>query len=588
MHPPALIGEFNRLVAQTRADTSVGETIHPGHGNLAAIEHLLFLFSARDAELGYRLSGDLQSLVHNLCQDDLVSCPPGYKLRLRLSCDPASLQQVSRLLDIYPATAGQDMELPAPSLVGKPVDEAGYRALYQGYAGWVAAAMLSHLNQDAFFSHEQLSGQLARWQLRPPPLPGYQDQPATGQPVAYPEQDVVLLCQSPLETTLIRLNLTTRTWQDELAGKLSLPAGSGLTMHRLADGSDILLTYRAEVDGERERWHTRQWNNGTFQLLFEDPEYRRIEHRLTPAGSYLLFELVGPAGRRQLVDLGKCFRDDCERLEVAGSPAWSPDGKQTLVLVYEEAGPSLYLGDRRAENLVPLLQSHGRDERPFLVHQFFWLDNRTFAYIQSPISSPQAAPREAEVVIASVSFDGRVATIATLTARNLVEAGARRRQGEQLVIFQALANPRRPGEIVLAAGSWNNDGLSGRNDIFSFDSGTQTTKLLYGIDYPGSPLVTFSRDGLFITTVVYDTGRAGRPAAEMLLHLYSQESRETWSSVIPYLYYQVEQQYDWSADGQWLLISEPGLLRLLAPGVRHEEFIYHRFAGCNQVAWVTR
>jgi hypothetical protein len=512
----------------------------------------------------------------------MVSCPPGYKLRLRLSRDPASLQHVNRLLDVYPATAGQDMELPAPSLVGKPVDEAGYRALYRGYAGWVAAAMLSHLNQDAFFTHEYLSEQLARWQLQAPPLPGYQEQPATGQPVVYPEQDVMLLCQSPLETTLIRLNLTTGTWQDQLSGKLSLPADSPLTMYRLADGSDILLTYRAEVEDERERWQTRQWNNGTFQLLFEDPE----QYRLTSAGSYLLFELMGPAGR-QLVDLEKCFPEECERVEIAGQSAWSPDGKQTLVLVYEGAGPSLYLGGRRAENLVPLLRSHGRDDQPFLVLQFFWLDNRTFAYIQSPLSGPQAAPREAEVVIASVGIDGRAATIATLTAENLVEAGARRRPGEQLVIFQALANPRRPGEIVLAAGSWNREGLSGRNDIFSYDSSTQTTKLLYGVDYPGSPQVTVSRDGLFVTTVIYDAGRDGRPAAEMLLHLYNQESRETWSSVIFSWNYQVAQQYDWSADGHWLLISEPGLLRLLAPGRRHEEFTYHRFAGCNQVAWVT-
>jgi hypothetical protein len=554
-------------------------------------EHLLFLFSARDAEVGYRLSGELQTLVHNLCQDTLVSCPAGYKLRLRLSRDPASLRQVNRLLDFYPATAGQDMEMPAPSLVGKPLDETGYQALYQGYAGWAAAAMLSHLNQDAFFTHEHLSEQLARWQLWPPPLPGYQEQPATARPVAYPEQDIMLLCQSPLETTLIRFNLTTMTWQDELAGKLSLPADSGLTMLHLADGSDILLTYRAEVDGERERWHTRQWSNGAFQLLFEEPEqYRLIEHRLTPAGSYLFFNYSGSGpDTPRLVDLEKCLPDDCERLEVAGlSPAWSPDGTQTLALVYEGAGFSLHLGDRRAQNLAPLLQLHGRDGQPFIVLQFFWLDDRTFAYIQRPFTGSQAAPDEMEMVIASLSLDGQAATVATITAEDLVEAGARRRPGERLIIFGALANPRRPGEIVLAAGSWKGDGVSRPYDIISYDSRTQTAKLLYGVGYPGSPQVSFSPDGLFIITAAHNAGGDGRSPGEMLLHLYNQESGEAWSSVIPVFNFWVEQQYDWSAAGEWLLISEPGLLRLLAPKHHHEEFIYHRFQNCHQAAWLNR
>jgi hypothetical protein len=553
-------------------------------------EHLLLLFSARDAALGYRLYADLHPLVHEICRDALVSCPPNYKLRLRLSRDPATLQQVNGLLDMYPATAGQDLELPAPSLVGTPLDEVGYEALYRGYAGWVAAAIASYFNSDGFFSHEDLSEQLARWQLRPPPLPGYQVEREAAGRVAYPDQDVVLLCEGPLETTLIRLDLTSGSWQDELAGKLSLSPGNYATMSSLADGAAFLLTYRATADSAHENWRTLRWRAGMLQPLYEEAEQYSVDLIQRPGASYLLLSVAGPSKfQLRILNLESCLENDCELSDLDVLPAWSPDGKQTLAPVYDAAGTTLFLGDGMGQNLVPL----SGDQLPFRIVQPFWLNDQTFVYMRWPLSSMPFAPGEEEIVIASINSDGLVAshqTITTINAQNLVEALPLRRQGEQLSI-SAMPNPRRPGQIVLVATLWQGERPGGRSYFFSFDYLAETAKLLYEVDYTGFEVwmqYAFSPNGAYLTSVEYRRKPEGAGPAEMLLHLYNQESQETWTYVIPTWNSWWKQQYDWSADGEWLLLTEPGLIRLLALDQNHEEFIYHRFQGCNQAAWVNR
>jgi hypothetical protein len=552
-------------------------------------DQLLVLFSARDEQVGYRLYADLQSLVHEICQDALVRCPPDYKLRLRLSRDPASLQQVNGLLDMYPSVAGQDLELPAPSLVGTPLDEIGYEALYRGYAGWVAAAVVSHFNSDGFFSYDLLSEQLARWQLRPPPLPGYQVDRAAAVAVTYPEQDVALLCVSDLDTTLIRLDLGSGKWQDELAGKLSLPRDNYATLSRLADGSDILLTYRAIGDSEYESWRTLQWRQGLFQLLFEETTpYQVLNHSLTPGGSYLLLRIEenGPSFKQQLLNLESCLENDCELFDVADLGAWSPDGNQTLALVNQEAGTTLYLADGKGQNPEPLY----RDGVPFWIAQPFWLDDQTFAYMRSPVTVTRPAPGDLEVVIAAINSDGPAMVLTTVSAENLVGAAPLRRQGEQLFLLYALANPRQSGQIVLVAAALKDSQAGLRLYYFSFNYQAETSELLYEVDYTGfegGVHSRFSRNGRYLVTAGYKMTAGGRGATEMLLHLYNQDSQQTWSSAIISAWRSPEAgQYDWSADGEWLLIGEPGMIRLLAPGENYEEFIFHRFQGCDQVAWV--
>lgn len=95
-------------------------------------------FPARDRAIVQRLARDWEALAADLCPELTDGCPP---LIIRLSTDPGSLGQpvASRLA----ARRGLEIILPAPSLFGLPVDEAGYRALSRQYSARVMGALVT-------------------------------------------------------------------------------------------------------------------------------------------------------------------------------------------------------------------------------------------------------------------------------------------------------------------------------------------------------------------------------------------------------------------------------------------------------------
>lgn len=98
--------------------------------------YITLIFPERDADIALRLLPEMDAQVKKLCNfEPAADCPGGWQLLVRLETDPASLTAVAdpqTLLQPAPI-----FELPTPSLLGLPVDEAGYQALAQAYAGQV-------------------------------------------------------------------------------------------------------------------------------------------------------------------------------------------------------------------------------------------------------------------------------------------------------------------------------------------------------------------------------------------------------------------------------------------------------------------
>lgn len=98
-------------------------------------------YPARDEEIVHRLAADLEAKLVQLCTVSGYVCPPEARVRLIFSPEPDSLGQTI-VLDALARepTAGtiwngeQAIVLPAPTLVGLPQNEVGYRAILGGYA----------------------------------------------------------------------------------------------------------------------------------------------------------------------------------------------------------------------------------------------------------------------------------------------------------------------------------------------------------------------------------------------------------------------------------------------------------------------
>jgi hypothetical protein len=127
-------------------------------------------YPARDADLAEPLARDLDAALAEVCRGLEDSCPG---LHLVLSTAPASL--VPYTVPISTWGGGSEIIMPTPTLFGRPVDDAGRRALSRVYAARVVAAAAANTSgwqccDDALFYGALLDVQLYRLGLRPWPV----------------------------------------------------------------------------------------------------------------------------------------------------------------------------------------------------------------------------------------------------------------------------------------------------------------------------------------------------------------------------------------------------------------------------------
>ncbi len=151
--------------------------------------YLTVEYPGRDAATVERLAREWDKMLAAVCQDlDGLRCRPTWKLNVVLSTQSGPLarmaDQTSRgplwkgLSQVSPSGRGagrSDLELPAPSLIGNPVDEAGYQAVRAGYAplivgGGIAEIVGWRCCEKIVFFHALLDKQLSRLGIKPWPL----------------------------------------------------------------------------------------------------------------------------------------------------------------------------------------------------------------------------------------------------------------------------------------------------------------------------------------------------------------------------------------------------------------------------------
>ncbi|HSM56491.1 MAG TPA: hypothetical protein VK879_10090 [Candidatus Sulfomarinibacteraceae bacterium] len=137
-------------------------------GEMVSIE-----YPARDEALARRLLNDLEQLLPEVCDLPGLRCPANRRVQLRLSPDPAAVTAAAAP-DAMLAGDGQ-LVLPAPSLVGQPLDDAGYELVSRAYSARVVASLISrYVDYDCcrhglFFS-ALVQRQLHHLDLQPWPL----------------------------------------------------------------------------------------------------------------------------------------------------------------------------------------------------------------------------------------------------------------------------------------------------------------------------------------------------------------------------------------------------------------------------------
>ncbi len=100
----------------------------------------------RDSELAGRLRVSLEQKLQEMCQTlDTALCPDGLRVVVNFSTDPAVLTDTAVPLPVTTSENTLSVRLPTPTLVGAPVDDAGYQALFRAYGTQLVTAVLTNL-----------------------------------------------------------------------------------------------------------------------------------------------------------------------------------------------------------------------------------------------------------------------------------------------------------------------------------------------------------------------------------------------------------------------------------------------------------
>lgn len=511
-------------------------------------------YPERDVEFINRLASDLARDLAAICAESSAAreCSPDSLIPVEFSTDPESLLALDDINT--PAMNGRTLMLPAPSLVGLPADAAAYDALYRGYTERI---------------REMLRNDLAL-------------------PVPLPEQDIVALCFPAFDegTALYSYNPVSDQWAQQstprrFSSLQALPDDSGLVFRVGLPGTYIA---HLELVLQRAGSELMLVNEGTTEL---SARLNAIPPQ--PQSDSLIYSIVqGSTGitNYRLLPFDSCVDGACDAIPLAGFPVWSPNGERTLVQV----GSQLHIGDSEGEpqELV---------DRAFSP---FWLTDDTFGFIRLVGSSTAESP-EMELVIRSV-ITGQERLL--VRSADLMSQLDPNRSGAFRIMY-GTDNPANPNQVFLAGTPIGGAQkqffvikvqLDGSSELPSSDDHDPSLSVILELeDLPvgdshtltptGYPPFVVSPDGRWLMVVRFVDSITNT----WKLYLYNTESQEMKTITFNYPVYPAPFPfYDWSADGNWLLLVDNGFLRLIAPDYDYERVITHEFAACRYPAWINR
>jgi hypothetical protein len=434
--------------------------------------------------------------------------------------------------------------------------------------------------ESTFFNRDSLS---QRWQSfafeqvqarqEPPPLP-------------LPAQDIYLLCApdqggEDVYTELYQYQLASLEW---ISHPLDVTA---LSLSPLPNDEAFLLLEVTDV-----ALRTFLWEDNGERLLLADQMITLGQ--FDPTEQYLqVYSLDETAINR--MDWAACAAGDCTPERMGGYPVWSPKGTDFIMLPADSLGQEPFVVNGRTLLFEPtatpaewpLYRGSGQpptanlDALTYLGAGYapFWLDESAFGYVrQIPISSNSS--RHELVLMSTTDETPRVILSETELQLAL--------PGDALPTTPTMRyvtpHPQRPELLFIVA-------LSGdqKVNVFSYNLDTTDLRFLLATGSAGDHLLGISPDGryLVVTGVDSDSDLQFSENRRSDLYLVDLETVQVQTFAGTNLGFAPANTYDWSADGQWLVIVQKNqMLTLAAPAYDYQQFIRHNWGDCANAVWL--
>ncbi len=616
-----------------------------GEWRVSQSQRLTLAYPARDADLAERLLADLDAELVRACQTlPHLGCPANFNIYLRFDTNPVTLARSADPAVMLNRVG--TLDLPTPTLIGRPQDEAAYEWLKQGYAAHLIAAAISELVgyrccEQGLFHQALLDRQLDALGLRPWPMTAESYATLLNEPVLgvqrldllwttapqaamtpqrrqvlaaidywltdetavpaemqrrlqttagywswsrryggdtrsflvqrdwlafvqrqadaanpprpdWPDQEIQLMCKDgpSMYAHLYRYNVADDTWQQEMRQRQLL------FMAPLPNGGGVLLQERIQFSGMRNII----WENGAQREGFAQPLRGSIFRADPVAGPdermlVYAYDFSARQSHFRLLDLTDCDEQGCDLTTLEAPPVWSPDGRASLLWPQRTA---VWLGDEQGQPQQVLAESGAAP---------FWLDETTPGWLTA----------EAVVVLeASLEADQPTTLLPLSRLQEHVPANV----SHLALNWQGVAVAENGRYLFILAGLTPHDPLRGVNGLlFQYDRVSDEVTLRWQVPHDVVPYypLRFSPDGQWLLL------KSNGPR-QYHFYLYHIESGR--EQIMTSNHMSAFPNFDWSADGRWLLRLEQGFLHLSAPSEGYQTLLLHEFNQCQFAAWV--
>ena len=532
-------------------------------------------YPTHDAEIAESVTNDLNALIQDACEQNLFPCTQNLAVDLHFVPDIETMLGFDRNFELasrYSPNFGRrySLTLPTPTLVGLPADDAGYDALLRGYAVQVLAALITNLHPNYFSEYPDrnlLTTQLRQMQFTMPDPVGFHPlETAVPPPIPFPEQDILLFCRSE-NSGLAHFDLQSSTWttihfDDFIYNVSSLENDDGALVSVTGARGEQIFWWTPES----RRFLMQGDQQGGFVLnrAFSTPG-KADSHILNISGSAL-----SNSGYFEFNE-ANCSDDNCNLTEIGEWGVPSENGRFNLINSVDSHSwlSQISLEDKTTGERI----SYG------LGFSSSWLNAWTFAFVRADEFDANGMPTQTNLVVVDV------------LEKNAVEYGL-----EDVVDSQVFENYGNVGDQFIIGGL-----IKSVDDFWMvaiYSVGPANFSLAYLMEFTPitdtfNPAFHFYDKHYFLdyeTAVFLGSNPNNRyfliavnEQFNVVMRLYDAEEND-------YASYSARSAwrggYDWTLDGDWLLILEEYGIRLVAPNHDYEHFIVHDFGECETAVWV--
>ena len=534
---------------------------------------------ARDAEIAARLAQDLDDLVDEACGLSILICSAGLQAEINFLIEPESAFIFNRNFQsrsIYRADTGRILQinLPTPTLIGLPVDEIGYQALYRGYAAQLIARLSAYLSSELDL-HPPL---LQALDLNlPHPVSFHPQSELIATPIPFPQEKIVAVCAENSPTDVFRYDPNVMLWSKEYdiegdyINGMTSAVGHGIF---LASGDFAADQYVLEwvVNGESTIIDVGQNSfsiGGAFEHWEDDSQAIAMiyyENSNNVWGEHLL-----------KMDPASCANSDgCYFEHLDYFPVFSPERTRSMVRVIGERaffdGFEFWLGDASGQ---PIAEA-GRMYTPN------WINEDTILFTK--VNDSESALRDVSLLKVDVS-DGEfhldnAETILTSEVVNEFVAQddvfERFSIGAILTPYNEAVGDVVPIFVIKVEGA--DAYMSGYLLEYDLEGGTLSWMEPFA-EVSLMANVTYSPDNRFLQAMELKENRE-------TLHLLDRETGELQSHHISNV--AEFKRVSWSQDENWLVVPGDEALHLIAPSAKYERLVFYEEGKCNTAVWVNK